>query len=107
LEGAERRLLLKSVPFWKRPFWYLVDRMDPYAFEADREAIREVARATTMDDVSAAMEALHYRGRTNPNVWRNSITLRISGNKLRAIARKCFGSAPKAPLDPIIGAVAQ
>ena len=91
LEGAERRLLLKSVPFWKRPLWWLVDRMDPYAFEADREAIRDAARATNMEDISAALETLQYRSRTNPNVWRNSVTLRISANKLRAIANKCFG----------------
>ncbi|HTI69853.1 MAG TPA: hypothetical protein VMF06_07795 [Candidatus Limnocylindria bacterium] len=90
LEGAEHRLLLESVPAWKRPLWFLVNRFNPYAFEHDREAIRDAARATSLEDVDHVLENLRYRSRTNPNVWRNSIKLRLSATRLLSIARKCF-----------------
>ncbi|HTI72220.1 MAG TPA: hypothetical protein VMF06_19750 [Candidatus Limnocylindria bacterium] len=91
-EEAERRLLLKSIPIWKRPLWHGAEKWAPHAVEPDRDAIREATRATSVKEIALIVEALHYRGRTNPNFWRSQLGLRISGRKLQNIAKACFQS---------------
>jgi hypothetical protein len=84
---AERNLLLKCLPFWKRPLWILVETLVPSAFKHDREVIRDAGKATTMSEVAEAVDLLHYHGRFKSSFWRNSFGLRVSGRRLFELAK--------------------
>ncbi len=100
---AERRLLMKCVPLWKKPVWLVVERISRMSFQHDRDAVREALRAVNLRDVAGVVETLHYRGRVNPSFWRNAFRLRLSGRRLQTIASECFrqaGLEPKAESEP-------
>ena len=89
-EGAERRLLMRCVPIWKRGIWYLMERLVPQAFEHDWEAIHESSQAGTMRDIVMAVQALRYRRRATPHFINSQLSIRISGRRLQKIAELCF-----------------
>ena len=84
---AERQLLMRCVPMWKRPLWLLIEKRSPNAFSQDWIAIQEACRARSMKEILEVVEALHYRGKINPTFWRNQLNLRISGRRLQDIAK--------------------
>jgi hypothetical protein len=90
-EEVEEKLLLRCIPWWKRPWWHLAARIASSAFEHDRLLIREVCGATSLHDVSIAIESSHYQRKINPSFWRNTLGLRVSGRRLHAIASQYFG----------------
>jgi hypothetical protein len=84
-DEAERKLLIWSIPAWKRPLWWVVDRMHPPFFQHDRDVIREACEARYYFQARTAVDSLQ-RGRHEGGLVRKTLGFRVSGQKLLDIA---------------------
>ena len=88
-EEVEKRLLVASIPWWKRPFWHVATGLG-ISFERDSAIVRDACKATSLEEISEVIYDEHYRGRGSPDFWRHGLGLRALGGRLYSIASREF-----------------
>lgn len=84
----ERALFLRCVPPIQRPVARVLLWLNPGVFDRDLATMREVAVATSSEDVRLAARDLRGGGFYQRNLLRDAIGVRASGRRLVAIARR-------------------
>lgn len=88
----ERTAFVQCVPWWCRPVAALLVRWEPGWFALDLQVLRDVARATSLDEIR--LLAGDFRGgvRHRFSFVRDCLGIRASGRRLMAMARRVIGS---------------